>query len=129
MRKINWNRILFVFLIAFIAFNILTTIFQYSSKYLSADYWERYPQLKKMYESSQYVNKNPEGWIADEEANSYAGGALIKGTNPIYIIADTPPLGKYLIGLSALIFKNENIITLLCYLIDISYVYNRNTSI
>lgn len=81
-------------------------------KYLSTDFWARYPQLKTTYYSSQYADPNHTEWISDDVANSFAGGALITGTNPVLVLSDTPPLGKYLIGLSALLFDNENIVVL-----------------
>lgn len=96
-----------------IVLNIGSVVFQNQKKYFSFDYWERFQELEKSYYDSQYATKNPtQGWISDAKAYTYAGGALITGTNPIHIIPDAPPLGKYLIGLSALLFNNENIFTL-----------------
>lgn len=98
-------------LIGLTIFPLFMTFLHTSSKYTSKDYWQRFQTLKQTYLDSQYVNKHPKGWIPDEVALSYAGGALITGVNPTYIIADTPPLGKYLIGVSTIVFQNENIIT------------------
>ncbi|HVZ58652.1 MAG TPA: glycosyltransferase family 39 protein [Patescibacteria group bacterium] len=58
------------------------------------------------------MSKHPVAWISDEVVNAYAGGAYIMGVSPIFIGADTPPLGRYFIGISTLIFNNENEINL-----------------
>lgn len=106
-----------------IIFSFGQVIYQNRGEYISKNYWQRYPHLKQNYLDSQYTNKHPKGWIPDEDALSYAGGALITGINPTYVIADTPPLGKYLIGLSADIFDNENIITLICALVSLYLLF------
>src|SRR6266404_7965856 len=106
------SRAIIFLILAVIIFNVGSAIFFSPDKYFSFNFWQRYPQLKQTYLDSQYVNKHPKGWIPDEIVNSYAGGAYITGTSPILIAPDTPPLGRYLIGLSCLIINNENIIPL-----------------
>ena len=69
------------------------------------------------------MNKNPAGWVPDEAIQSYSGGAFIRGINPVYVLPDTPPLGKYLIGLSALLFNNENIVILICSILSLVLMY------
>jgi hypothetical protein len=123
--------------VVFILLNLTAGVFAASTKYTSFTYWKNFSDLKKVYLDSQYVNKHPKGWIPDEIVNSYAGGEYIKGTNPVLIAADTPPLGRYLIGLSVLIFNNENIVTLvfaalslwLMYLVGQQIFSNRLVSI
>ena len=117
--------------------NLGYTIGTHLNSYAKFNYWERFPAMKKAYDNSQYVNKHAVNWIPDEAVDAYAGGALIKGVNPIYIIADTPPLGKYLIGLSALLIGNENYITLfaaglsllLLYVIGVSLLNSKTASL
>jgi hypothetical protein len=99
-------------MVAVIAINILSVLYPLQSKYLDHDFWKGFPALKQTYLDSQYVNKHPKGWIPDEAVNAYAGAAYVKGVSPILIAPDTPPLGRYLIGLSALLFGNENILNL-----------------
>ncbi len=99
-----------LFLTFLIVLSFLSIIVENKSQYSAKNYSKIYPELKKTYENSQYVSKDPGGWIPDEIVLSYAGGALIKGENPTYIIPDAPPLGKYLIGLSTLIFDNAKVI-------------------
>jgi hypothetical protein len=80
--------------------------------------------LEYVYQNSQYVSKEPSlGFVPDEPINAYAGGAYIKGTSPILIAPDTPPLGRYLIGLSALLTNNENIANLLAGISTIVLLY------
>lgn len=66
----------------------------------------QYEPLKRAYETSQYVTKINPGIIPDQTMEAYAGGALIRGANPILVLSDQPPLGLYLIGLSIIIFNN-----------------------
>lgn len=123
MKTPSTQIVLRIFLLLLIASSILLTLISNSAIYSRFNYWERFPLLEKDYLNSQYVNKHPKGWIPDEMVNAYAGGALIKGVNPIYIIPDTPPLGKYLIGLSAIAFNNENIIILLAAILSLFLMY------
>lgn len=116
-------------LIIFIIVNISIPIFKTINKYTSRDIWQRYPALKFAYEDSQYANKHPKGWISDEPVNTYAGAAYVKGVSPILIAADTPPLGRYLIGLSSLVFNNENIITLISGIGALIFMYLVGTQI
>ena len=115
--------LIFFLFILVIFFNVSSVVLQQKAKYFSSDYWQRFPVLEKTYLSSQYVNKHPAGWLPDEVIESYAGGAFIRGINPVYVLPDTPPLGKYLIGLSALIFNNENIIILLSGVLSLILLY------
>ncbi len=64
------------------------------------------------YANSQYIDrKNPDlVIIADDQLYAYAGLEYVKGVDPTKISFEHPPLGKYLIGLSILIFNNQNII-------------------
>jgi len=112
-----------ILFILVIGFNVASTVWSLGTKYFSADYWKRYPVLKQEYLDSQYVNKHPLGWIPDDPVNAYAGGAYVKGVNPVLIAADTPPLGRYLIGISALIFNNENTVNLICVILSLILLY------
>lgn len=104
------KKITFYVLAALTAFSALLLLFNNSNSYFSTNFWERYPTLKDAYGSSQYVIKDPKGWIPDEIVNAYAGAAYVsEGVSPIIIAADTPPLGRYLIGLSAVLTGNENV--------------------
>ncbi|HUD45083.1 MAG TPA: hypothetical protein VMR41_06055 [Patescibacteria group bacterium] len=115
--------ILSLFLIIGICWNVGSTVYSQGGKYITHNYWQRFPSLKQTYLNSQYVNKHATGFIPDEVAASYTGGAFIQGANPLYIVPDAPPLGKYLIGLSILLFQNENIITLTCAILSLILLY------
>ena len=117
------KKIIFIIFLGIVIFNVVSTVWSLRVKYFSSDYWQRFPALKKTYLSSQYVNKHPVGWSPDETIEAYAGGAFIKGINPVYVLPDTPPLGKYLIGLSALLFNNENTVILLCSILSLILLY------
>lgn len=51
--------------------------------------------------------------ISDSELYSYVGYRYMQGENPSLLNPEHPPLGKYLIGISILLFNNENVILLI----------------
>lgn len=102
---------LLIFLYILISFSII--LFQNGSRFTTRNYWENFSKLKRVFYASQYKAKHYEAFIPDETAYSYAGGALIKGENPVFNIPEAPPLGKYLIGISVLIFDNSSTIVVL----------------
>lgn len=108
---IIFRPLLVILLIAGIFWNVGSVIYQQRDKYLARDYWENFENLEQKYLDSQYINKKAKEWLRDEVVFSYSGGALIRGTNPVLVIPDAPPLGKYLIGLSVLFFNNDSIVT------------------
>lgn len=110
------------FLLAVIIFNILGLAWQQKDKYFSSNYWERFPSLKNAYYNSIYANKKG-SWFPDETIYAFNGGALIRGENPILISPEVPPTGKYLIGFSALVFNNENIICMLSSLVSLIILF------
>lgn len=62
---------------------------------------------KDRYEHSQYQLPLSKRIIGDDGLYAYIGYQLIKGGNPAGENAQAPPVGKYLIGLSILIFHNS----------------------
>lgn len=70
-------------------------------------------KYEKKYNNSQYVISQSKNPISDADLYTYAGYQYIKGKNPLYLNAEHLTLGKYLIGLSILVFNNQNIITLI----------------
>lgn len=87
--------------------NMIGLLIAGQAKYFSTNYWKRYPELKKTYYNSVYANKKG-NFPRDEILYAFNGGALITGTNPILVNPEVPPTGKYLVGLSILIFGNEH---------------------
>lgn len=65
-----------------------------------ATYW------KDRYEHSQYQLPLSKRIIGDDGLYAYAGYKVIHGDNPFSINVDKPPVGKYLFGLSILLFNN-----------------------
>lgn len=51
--------------------------------------------------------------LGDDGLYTYAGWKLIQGDNPAFVNAEIPPLGKYLIGASAVYLGNQNIYSLI----------------
>lgn len=105
------SSLLVILILGVILFNVGRTVLPLAQKYIQADYWDRYPALKKNYYDSIYANKKGD-FIRDEYVYSFAAGSLIKGVSPILVNPEVPPLGKYFISLSILLFNNENTLTL-----------------
>ena len=90
---------------------------------------------KDRYEHSQYELPLSKRTIGDDGLHAYAGYKLIKGANPFSINIDKPPAGKYLLGLSTLIFQNPLYIVLFfgfCTLIVFYFIakhFFRNNSL
>ena len=101
------KKIITILLGILICFRIGWLGYQQKDKY-APNYWSRYETFKSVYGESQYSMKGWKYWIPDETVYAYAGGAYIKGANPIIVESTQPPLGKYLIGLSILATGNEH---------------------
>ncbi len=67
-----------------------------------ANYW------KDRYEQSQWQLPVSTRTIGDDGLYLYEGWRVIKGDDPTTYNAEVPPLGKYLIGTSILLFNNGN---------------------
>ncbi len=116
------QKIIQIILFLIIIFNFSSVVWQNKDKYLASNYWQQFPDFKKIYYHSIYKDKKGT-WLPDETLYSYIGGALIKGANPILLNPEVPPFGTYLIGLSALIFNNQHIIILFFGAIDLYLMY------
>lgn len=112
----------FIFLLFLVIFLIrpVLTIVEKNDYLFASGYEKQYEELKAMYYSSQYVNKNPSFILTDEIFRSFAGGAFLKGLNPILINHDHPPLGNYIIALSILLFDNPR--TIIVFLLAMAAV-------
>lgn len=99
---------LFVFLVVIIFFRPAYAIYINREALFFPNYDEsRYKSLHKLYYSSQYVQKEKPTVIPDNILESFAGGAFLKGMNPILIVHDQPPLGRYITSLAILLFRNS----------------------
>lgn len=68
-----------------------------------------YESLRQLYSTSQYVLEQPQGFIPDNAVYNYAAGYYLRGGSPIIVDPSQPPLGKYLLCLSILIFQNTKV--------------------
>lgn len=124
-KLLNTGKVRFLFSLLFlsiISINMGKLLINEKDKYFSTNYWDRYPSLKKAYYDSVYANKNGT-WVPDEVLYSFNGGALITGTSPILVNPEIPPVGKYLIGISTILFKNEHIIIFIFGLVSLFGMY------
>lgn len=78
---------------------------------------------KHLFEASQWRVPNSKKPISDEQLYAYAGYEYVKGANPILINPEAPPLGKYIIGTSILLFNNEKIGSVLFGIITLIMLY------
>jgi len=108
-------------LLAIIFINVFATV--YSNRILLVTKYD--PQ----YWQSRYQESNWEkGWegssvMGDGELYAYAGWRQIQGDDPSKINTEMPPLGKYLIGLSILLFNNPYWVSLVMGLLLIIITY------
>jgi len=108
---------LLIFFFAISVFRITQHVYLNANSYLGGGYEKKFSLYKSLYYGSQYATKNNPGIIPDNALESFAAGFLLYGGNPILIIHDQPPLGRYLMAFSIAIFDNVNtIIIILIYL-------------
>lgn len=96
------------------------SIFQHRGIFLSKYNPDK---IEREYYSSQWAVKDSKHPISDTTLYAYAGYKYIKGENPILVNPEHPPFGKYLIGLSILIFDNERIFALTAGLISLLLIF------
>lgn len=131
----------FIILLILVLAHLGFRIFQYSGEYLSrydADYWKERVKNSQWGDrpacmlTDPHINPETCAWddnyyeehkdepfvpykeepIGDDGLYVYAGWEYIHGLDPTMFNAEIPPLGKYLIGLTTLLFGNQNIFAL-----------------
>ena len=117
LRKLSYG-LLFTIFFLIAVFQPLSALYEQRNLFFSEGYFKIYDYLKDSYSSSQYVTKKNPGIMPDQTLESFAGGAFLKGMNPILIIHDQPPLGRYILSLSILIFDNPNTIMVLLFFLS-----------
>ncbi|KPJ70411.1 hypothetical protein AMJ51_01980 [Microgenomates bacterium DG_75] len=104
------NSILSTILVIVLVLSLCLFVFQnkrlYQEKF-DFDYWDW------VYSVSQWSQVYPEKTVSDAQLYTIAGSKYIRGEDPVNINPEHPPLGKYLIGVSIVLFKNEKIISLI----------------
>lgn len=116
-------KFLCVILFIIIIIQPISILYRAKESFFSKRYAASYESIGKVYYSSQYVKKRNPGIIPDQALESFAGGAFLKGVNPILIIHDQPPLGRYILSLSILLFDNVNTIMVLLFFLSGLGVY------
>lgn len=114
------KKVLFCLLVFAILIQSITIITTHRNEYFNRDYHNQFESLKRLYYSSQYTQKKPTAIISDEVFESFAGGVFLKGMNPIHIVHDHPPLGRYIVSLSILLFDNAQ--TIMIFLMLTTYM-------
>lgn len=119
MRKLIW-----FILLSFVFLQLGFRVVEYWPRYtqdLSGEYW------KDRYLQSQWVVTDSKNTIGDDGLYAYHGYELVRGGDPTIINPEVPPLGKYLIGLCVLLFRNNNIFGLFTGLFCLGafYLFNR----
>ncbi|SRR5258708_7845266 len=100
-----------IVVVCIIAIRPLFTVYTLRDTLFSRNYHKNFAQLKNIYLHSVYTNKNGV-FIADEQFEAYAGGEFLKGLNPILLVHDQPPLGRYITSLSILLFDNASTLSI-----------------
>lgn len=106
----NFKKIIFISLIILFFVNLFFRVWSYRAEYTTRfdpNYW------KMRYNQSQWVVPDSKNSIGDDGLYAHAGWVYIHGGNPVLLNAEIPPLAKYIIGLSEIIFQNQNTIALL----------------
>ncbi|MDP3888513.1 MAG: glycosyltransferase family 39 protein [bacterium] len=115
------KKYLSIFLPFLIVISVLSTVWVSREAFLKKydpNYWQ------SQYENSEWAK----GWdapvtIGDADLYAYAGWRQINGDDPTKINPEMPPLGKYFLGLSILIFNNQNLPSLFFGLVLLMLTY------
>lgn len=117
---------LFIVLVLIFIGHLIFRLYQYKDNYTSKydpKYWEY------RYNTSQWVVPNSKNGIGDDGLYAYAGWKYITGLNPILNSPEVPPFGKYMVGLTILIFKNQNIFAILSCIFALAFYFLLNKSL
>lgn len=115
------NIFLFLALTIIVSFQSMMLVLK--SDIFVRNYHLQYEHLKDMYYNSQFVKKNNPGIIPDEQIYAFGGGIFLKGLNPILIVHDHPPLGRYIISLSILLFDNSSTIAIFLHIASATGIF------
>lgn len=111
------GKVIYFIFILLILVRPVSEVYEQRDKFFSRGFMALFPSYEKAYYSSQYVKKENPGIMPDDTFEAFVGGAFLRGTNPILIVHEHPPMGRYIIALSILIFDNPRtlIIPLLAF--------------
>jgi hypothetical protein len=111
---------------------ILVALFLIHLGFVIVGYWPRYTAKldgvywEGKYQKSQWVIPNSKNSIGDDGLYAYHGWILLHGGDPSLVNPEVPPLGKYLIGVTELLFNNNNIFGLFTSLLLLTVFYLMN---
>lgn len=120
-KKITLIVFIFTVLLVFLQFFLL--FLENSNRLLSRGEYKQFENYKAAYYSSQYANPNATGFVPDEIFEMFAAGAFLRGANPIMIVHDHPPLGRYILSFSLLLFDNSSTIVVICLIASYIGIY------
>lgn len=120
MGKNKFDLILSTFLVSISISYLFFVVFQ-NRYFFNAPF--NFKVYEKKYNQSQWVIPNSKNPISDEDLYTYAGYKYIKGLNPILLNPEAPPLGKYLIGLSILLFNNQRVVSLIISIFSLLLIF------
>lgn len=101
----------------------IVIVFIIGRQIINLDFGQNYNfnSYKDAYEDSQYTGGK--GLIPDQAVYRYAAGAYMQGASPLKINPETPPLGKYILALSVLLFKNTTQIIVFSAVLTLVILY------
>ena len=100
----------------YISFNLVENKILYTTQFDPKLY-------EKKFNQSQWTIPNSKHPISDEDLYAYAGYKYSKGTNPILINPEVPPLGKYIIGASIWLFNNQRISSIFASILSLLLIF------
>lgn len=118
VKKRKIYRVVFSIILILLLLRPTLTLYSQRDNFVSKGYSKIHNYLESSYYSSQYVKKENPSIMPDQTLESFAAGSFLKGTNPILIIHDQPPLGRYILSLSILLFDNPNTIMVLLFFLS-----------
>lgn len=113
------GKVIYIILILFILARPVAEVYKQRDTFFSRGFMVLFPLYEKAYYSSQYVKKENPGIIPDDTFEAFVGGAFLRGVNPILIVHEHPPMGRYIIALSILLFDNPR--TMIIPLLALSF--------
>ena len=110
------NLLIWLFIVCVSIFIFFVNKHHYLQPY-DQQYWQ------ERYDQSQWQLPLSKRIIGDDGLYLFVGNRLIHKADPSRLNPETPPLGKYLIGLSTVIFNNGAIISLFIYFLVLATFY------
>ena len=108
VKKRRIYRVIFLTILILILLRPALVFYSQKDIFISRGYSKVYNYLESSYYSSQYVKKENPGIMPDETFEAFVGGAFLRGVNPIHIVHEHPPMGRYIIAFSILLFDNAH---------------------